>query len=436
MRLVPAALCIVAAGAASGQLYDAHECGSDPVNWAKAQLSALDPTDPQVAARFEELLDLYWTDPGNRWCSPTGRANTGWGHDKGLMYFALYDAGRVYLELERSGVRFSDAQTGKFRDVLLDAIHAAENGTYFYFGKCNLYGGKVNIDNSCAEDDVSISKFMALVHNLFPDVESQAGGDNVLASLERSFFEKAFSTDYEHGGGLLVVGGEITLPNHGGPSWPYAAVNLIGANNARDAYLQGGNRVPEWYRNPNLLALFTALQLRALSDGSAFTDNCVLNSGVVVACNDPEGMNAVPTMLPAGRFVRATFGEQAFVPGLYTFEECGLDEMTSPDRANQYCSWNPGTLGLEILAVAGSPSLMDLRWLDAAGAEAYDVWWLGARVAAGIAGTDFTAYDVPCGTPLSYAVFARGARGRTLGGAWGTTAIDCSPRPARRRLRR
>ena len=79
---------------------------------------------------------------------------------------------------------------------------------------------------------------------------------------------------------------------------------------------------------------------------------------------------------------------------------------------------------------------MDLRWLGTEGAEGYDVWWLGSRVAAGVAGTDYTAQDVPCGTPLPYAVFARGARGRTLGGAWGTTEVECSPSPVRRRLQR
>jgi len=431
-----AALCALAPAWASCQLYDYHECGSDPVNWAKAEISALDPADPAAAARFEELLDLYWTDPGNRWCSPTGAANTGWGHDKGLMYFALYDAGRVWRELERSGVRFTEAQAAKLRAVFLDALAEAAGGTYYYFGKCNLFAGRVNFDNSCAEDDAAISKFVAVVRNLFPELAAEAGGDGALAALERRFFEKAYSTDYEHGGGLLVVDGEVTLPNHGGPSYPYAAVNIIGANNARDAYLLAGNGLPEWYRHPNLGALFRGLQTRALSDGSAFTDNCFLNSGSVVSCGDPGGMNAAPGMLPAGRFVRAVFGEEAFTGGLYTFERCDTDDLPLPDRLNQYCAWNPGTLRLGVLPVAGSPWVIDVRWLAAEGAAGYDLWWLGARVAAGLTDTSHAITEVPCGVPLGYAVFARGARGRTLGGEWGATEVVCSPRPVREHLLR
>jgi len=430
------ALCVLAAQAASAQLYDPHECGSDAVNWAKARISALDPADPGVAAEFETLLDLYWTDPEDRWCSPTGLPNTGWGHDKGLMYFALYDLGRVWRELEWSGVRFSDAQTAKMQAVLLDATEAAAGGTYYYFGKCNLYAGKVNTDNSCSEDDMSISKFLALAHNLFPEVAELAGGGAAVSALERRFFEKAYSTDYEHGGGLLVVDGEVTLPNHGGPSYPYAAVNIIGANNARDTYLIAGNGLPEWYRHPNIEALFRGLQMRALPDGSAFADNCVLNSGAVVSCDDPEGMDAVPGMLPAGRFVRAVFGEEAFTGGLYPFERCDTGALPLPDRLNQYCGWNPGTLPLDVLVVAGSPSAMDLRWLPAEGAVGYDVWWLGARAAEATAATEYAVTDVPCGTPLGYAVFARGTRGRTLGGAWGTTEVVCAPRAVRPHLHR
>ncbi len=434
-RLV-AALCLFAAHGTECQLYDAHECGSPPVNWAKAQISALDPADPQAADRFEQLLDLYWTDPWDRWCSPTGQANTGWGHDKGLMYFALYDLGRVYRELEWSGVAFSADQTRKLQAVFADAVQLAASGTYYYYGKCNLYGGKVNIDNSCGEDDESISKFLAMIHNLFPEMAQSAGGGSAVASLERAFFEKAFSTDYEHGGGLLVADGEVTFPNHGGASWPYAGINLIGANGARDTYLIAGNPFPDWYGDANARELFGGLQRHAMPDGSAFTANCVLNNGTAVACDDPGIMNAVPGMVPAGRFVRAAFGDGAFAPGLYTFERCDLAAISLPDRVNEYCSWNPGTVPLEVLTAASSPSVMDLRWLGADGAHGYEVWWLGARVATGITDTSYAFESVPCGTPLEYAVFARGDRGRTLGGEWGTTSVECTPSQVRRRLQR
>lgn len=436
LRRAFAGLCLLAAAAARGQLYDAHECGSPPVNWAKAEISALDPADPEVAGKLEQLLDLYWTDPGDRWCSPTGLANTGWGHDKGLMYFPLYDLGRVYRELEWSGVRFSDTQVAKLGDVLLDAARVASDGTFYYFGKCNLYGGRVNIDNSCGEDDESISRFFALLRNLFPEVAARAGGADALAALERAFFEKAFSIDYEHGGGLLVVDGEVTFPNHGGANWPYAGVTLIALNGARDTYLIAGNPFPDWYANPVALALFRGLQAHAFPDGSAFTDNCVLNNGTAVPCSDPGNMDAVPGMIPAGRFIRAAFGDGAFVPGLYTFERCDLAALPRTDRANEYCAWNPGTLPLGLLTAASAPSLLDLRWLEAADALGYEVWWLGERVATGVTGTDITFENVPCGMPLAYAVFARGVRGRTLGGAWGTTTAECSARPVRRTVRR
>ncbi len=418
------------------QLYDAHECGSDPVNWVKAEISALDPADVGVAARFERLVDLYWADPAGRWRSPTGAPDTGWGHDKGLMYFALYDAAMVYRELEWSGVVFSDAQTRKFEEILLDAGRAAANGTFYYFGKCNLYGGRVNIDNSCAEDDESISKFLAALHNVFPRVAERLGGADTVAALERRFLERAFSTDYENGGGLLIIDGEIVLPNHGGRSDPYAGVNLIGLNNARDTYLLAGNPLPAWYAHPNALVLFRALQTKALPDGSAFTDDCVLNNGRLVPCNDPGGLNAVPAMLPAGRFVRAVFGDAAFAPGLFTFEECALAEIAGADRANQYCTWNPGVLPLAVLAIPAAPSLIDIRWLPVDGARAYDVWGPAGRVATARPDTDFTFVEATCGDPFRYAVYARGDRGRVLGGSWGSTLMECAPRAARRHLAR
>ncbi|MFI5167637.1 MAG: hypothetical protein ACHQQS_13550 [Thermoanaerobaculales bacterium] len=436
MWLIAVALCFMVAVTASAQRYDAKECGSNPVNWVKAQFAALDPGRADVAAEFEALTDLYWSDPANRWCSPSGQPNTGWGHDKGLMYFALYDAGRTYLELTCAGATFSPRQQAKFRAVLLDALQAAMDGSFYYFGQCNLYRGRVNIDNSCAEDDESISKFLALIHNLFPEVAEQVGGETVVAARERSFYEKAFSTDYEHGGGLRLVNGAVTQPNHGGASWPYAGVNLTGANNARDTYLLAGKPVPDWYRNANALALFHELQTKALPDGSAFATDCRLNSGKVVPCNDPGEMNAVPTMLPAGRFVRATFGDQAFTPGLYTFERCDLSRITDPNRANQYCDWNPGVLQLGIVTNLSPPSQMNIRWHHVEGAERYDVWWLGARVKAGIAATDTIVENVPCDTPLTYAVYARDKRGRTLGGASGTTSKACVSRPARAHLGR
>ncbi len=436
MRTLVGALAMLLAVAAEAQLYDARECGSDPVNWVKAELSAFGPADPDVAASFERLVDLYWADPDNRWCSPTGATGTGWGHDKGLMYFALYDAGLVYWELVWSGVEFSEVQTSKLEGIFLDAGQAAANGSFYYFGKCNLYAGKVNIDNSCAEDDESISKFLAMVHNLFPRVADRLGGDTVVTSLERRFLEKAFSTDYEHGGGLLILDGDVVLPNHGGPNVPYVGVNLIGLNNARDTYLLAGSPVPDWYGHPNALALFRQMQTKALPDGSAFTDDCVLNSGRVVPCNDPGSMNAVPTMLPAGRFVRAVFGDQAFAPGLYTFEECDLSRIADPDRANQYCGWNPGALPLSILAIPSSPALIQIRWLAAEGARHYDVWGQDRRVASGVTGTDYTFQGIPCGIPFSYAVYARNERGRILGGAWGSAQLACAPRPVRRHLTR
>ena len=436
MRTLPAALAILVAATAGAQLYDARECGSDAVNWAKAEFSALDPADPGVAATFERLIDLYWVDPADRWCSPTGASGTGWGHDKGLMYFALYDAGLVYWELVWSGVEFSEEQTGKLEGILADAGQAALNGSFYYFGTCNLYRGRVNIDNSCAEDDESISKFLAMVKNLFPRVADRLGGDALVTSLERQFLEKAFSTDYEHGGGLLLLNGEVVLPNHGGPSIPYAGVNIIGLNNARDTYLLSGHPLPNWYAHANALSLFRQMQTKALPDGSAFTDDCLLNSGRVVPCNDPGGMNAVPTMLPAGRFVRAVFGDQAFRPGLYAFEACDPSTIDAPDRANQYCGWNPGTLPLRILPIPGWPALIDIRWLAAEGANQYDVWAQTGRIASGVTDTSYTFQGVPCGVPFSYAVYARGTRGRILGGAWGSLQLECAPRPVRRHLAR
>ena len=59
MRQLFAALCMLMASVAVGQLYDARECGNSAINWAKEQISALDPVDPLVAAQFEQLLDLY-----------------------------------------------------------------------------------------------------------------------------------------------------------------------------------------------------------------------------------------------------------------------------------------------------------------------------------------------------------------------------------------
>ena len=104
-------------------------------------------------------------------------------------------------------------------------------------------------------------------------------------------------------------------------------------------------------------------------------------------------------MLPAGRFVRAVFGDQAFAPGLYTFEECDLSRIADPDRANQYCGWNPGALPLSILAIPSSPALIQIRWLAAEGARHYDVWGQDRRVASGVTGTDYTFQGIPCGIP-------------------------------------
>jgi hypothetical protein len=228
----------------------------------------------------------------------------------------------------------------------------------------------------------------------------------------------------------------VVLPNHGGPNAPYAGVNLIGLNNARDTYLLAGNPLPGWYGHPNALAVFRQMQTRALPDGSAFTDDCVLNSGRVVPCNDPEIMNAVPTMLPAGRFVRAVFGDQAFAPGLFTFEECDPSKIADLDRVNQYCGWNPGVLPLSILAIPGPPAFMDIRWLAVEGSRQYDVWGQDRRIASGVTDTDYTFQGVPCGIPFSYAVYARGERGRILGGAWGSNQLACAPRLVRRHLTR
>ncbi len=434
MRLTGAAVAVLmVALPCAAQLYDARECGSDPVNWVKAQFSGLDPADPDVAARFEHLVDLYWEDSAAHWCSPTGAVGTGWGHDKGLMYFALYDAAMIYQELTRSGVVFSPTQTHKFEDILFDGGMEAANGRYYYFGTCNLYEGRVNIDNSCAEDDESISKLLAVIHNLFPRVTERLGGRAAVMALEKSFLEKAFSTDYANGGGLLLIDGEVVLPNHGGRNDPYAAINLIGLNNARDAYLLAGHPLPDWYANPNAAALFRSLQTTALPDGSAFTDDCVRNDGKVVACNDPRNMNAVPTMLPAGRFVRAVFGESAFTPGLFTFEKCDLAVIAQVDRANQYCAWNPGQVPLQLLAITATATL-EIRWLDVDGAGTYDVWGPSGRVAADVRGREFIFANVPCDTPFTYSVYAFGERGRVLGGAWGSTLFECTTRRARRHL--
>jgi hypothetical protein len=420
-------LCLLLAGLASAQLYDVHECGGVAVNWAKQRIAAIDPADARAAERFERLLDLYWTDPAGRWCSATGARDTGWGREKGLAYFALYDLGRTYRELERAGVRFSARQREKLDAVLRIATEEAAGGTYYYFGVCNLYRGRVNRDNSCGEDDMSIAKFLAMVRNLFPAIAARCGGEAAVETQERRFFDKAFSSDYRHGGGLCVIRGELTLPNHGGPSWPYAAINLISANNARDTYLLAGKPLPAWYRHPNVVALFAGLQAHALPDGSAFTDDCTLNRGSAVPCNDPGLMDAEPMMVPAGRFVRAVFGDAGFLPGLFTFERCDEAAIGSLDRINQYCNWNPGTLPLGVVASAAPGSALELRWTAMDGARAFDVWLAGRRVAAALRRTDYIAARPPCNRPLLYAVYARGAKGRTLGGEWGLATTHCTP---------
>jgi hypothetical protein len=414
--------------------YDLAGCGSGPANWVKNEFSALDPADPQAAPKFEGLVDAYWTDPNHQWCSPDGRQGTGWGQ-KGLSYFETAACIKTYKKLLGAGVQFSPVQAGKLEAVWVDALKSFRDGKFYYYGPCNGWNGRTNIDDGCGEDDASIIRSIALGWNTFPDATNSVLSDEEILALLKKFFDKLTSTDYANGGDLMTdEQGNVWLPNHGGPNVPYSLIALIEVRQAWLAFIETGKVPPEFLKSDVLLAMFHWCQKHALEDGSAFTSDCYRNSdpqNATLPCNDPGVADAVPTILPGGNYIDPFWGDGGFLPGKFRFTTCDLSLVNKQGnfdegRADEFCRWNPGRINLSLLTVFTPPSFLDLKWLvpDNMGAVTFDVWDLNGRVAQGLGDDAFTFSNMPCGA-FGFSVYVVSG-GQIVGGDWGTTQVNCS----------
>jgi hypothetical protein len=207
---------------------------------------------------------------------------------------------------------------------------------------CGLYKG-----NTCSEDFISYAMVLAAARNLYPDVAARFGVAT-LDALEQRYLEAAFASD--HGFyGLVVeradwdIRQETKLYNHNLESPVYAAILLMHANNARYTYLVAGNPVPAFYAAENAAALFAWLQPKAISPTELSSD-CHDLAGSTVSCADPVA-NAIPGVLPAGRFVHAVLGAGALLSDRFTFET--YDPTYRSGYFNQfrrlfYDTYNPG----------------------------------------------------------------------------------------------
>ncbi|HVN76057.1 MAG TPA: hypothetical protein VMT19_07045 [Thermoanaerobaculaceae bacterium] len=370
--------------------------------------------DADVAA-LQYVADRYYL-----FSAGDGTWGNGW-----LSKFVVYDLGVRAFELRS---QLPGALAEQIDRIMEDAV---DERTFRVDTSCGI-----DPWNSCSEDFGSMLKAVATVRQLFPNVVARVG-DGALRLLEEEYFRLAFST--EAGTYALTVqtspidgNAYVMMNNHGGQSAVYGGVLLIELANAFYAYWLAGTPLPEFYRDPAVLAtiasLFGWLQLTATPDGRSYVNGCLDARGEIGPCDDPGVSSAIPRFIPAGRVARVLLGEGAFLPGRYDFRAFdptyGAGNCWNRGRRLQYGARNPDWVPVRVSPAAP----LALEWEAQADATRYEVWGPGGRVAS----TDsprFTFAEVPAGA-FDVGVVARGGEYDRA------TGVGFSPVDGRRVARR
>lgn len=351
-------------------------------------------------------------------------AGTSLGFKWGTGWLAKHIAAVYAMRARELWDELEEGDRAGVRAVLIDAVN---EGT-FAIDNCGVRG------NSCAEDFASMFVLAAIVRNQYPDVAAVVG-EEALRNLEEKYFKITFTVvngDFSLNREQSAIDGGwyVLMQNHAHQSAVYSSILLTQIGNAAYSYLLSGNEIPSYYRKgeyaDNVRSLFAWLQTTALTDGTGFVIGCREITGNVVACNDPQFANTIPGYIPGGRVIALLYGEMAFTPGLYRFEDADPSYQggnSSAGRVYQYQRKNARHLDVGLVASVSQSSLMaqwsPLSVRQAGGGvehqeEVYDVWGDVERVGT----TTETSFAVPtpqAWTRVSYGVVVKNPQGEVLG---------------------
>jgi len=398
---------------------------NNDMSWLKrADFGAAEANDYiDLIAKADVTALQYVMDKYYLFSSGEGTWGNGW-----LSKFVAYDLGERGRELYS---QLSAPQREQLNRIVEDAV---DEETFRVDMTCG-----VDYWNSCAEDFGSMNKLASEARKSFPEVVARVGNEQLLR-LEEKYYKLAWST--KHGSYALTVqrspidGNWYAMPNnHGDQSAVYALINFTQIGNALYPYWLAGKPIPEFYRDPEVLAnirsVFSWLQMTSTPDGQSFINGCLNVRGEVGPCNDPDVSNAIPRFIPGGRGVEILLlGKEAFRPDLYDFRQfdsswdggnCG-----NMGRKLQFGVRNPDWMDLRVLAVA--PALT-IGWDVQADAVRYDIWGPEGKIASTVE-TTYTFGSVPGGT-FQFGVVVVGSDQRVKGVGFSSVEI---PRIIRRRL--
>ncbi len=352
-------------------------------------------------------------------------AGTSLGFKWGTGWLAKHIAVVYAMRARELWNQMDEADRAGVNAVLADAVKEST----FVIDNCGAPG------NSCVEDFASMFVLAAIVRNQYPEVVAVVGGQT-LRDLEEKYFKITFTTS---NGNFSVTREQSAIDgkwyavagNHGHQSAVYSAILLTQLGNAMYSYLSSGHEIPSYYRvgeyAENVRSLFAWLQTTALTDGTGFAIGCREITGNVVACNDPQFANTIPGYIPGGRVVALLYGEMAFTPGLYRFEDADPSYTggnASAGRVYQYQQKNVRWLNVGLTATVASSSTLVAQWeLPAArqmggATEIYDVWMnnkVGTTTANSFAITPPASW-----TKISYGVVVKDKVGNVTGFQFGT----------------
>lgn len=283
-----------------GNVWTRATSGSGEANYWVDQLGFAD------VAAVQDALNHYYTQ------CPAGTSER-WGDG----WLSKFVANLLAVRGWNCWSQLDQQQQSQLVDVMSDAVNES---TFRLDSSCGL-----DQWNSCSEDFVSFLSLISRVKNFYPQVVERVGA-NYLNNLEQKYLHLVFTTDdgyYSLVHEQTLDGVHTLMHNHGEQSAVYSGALLMYTNLAIESYSLAGNRVPLYFVSSEVVSnvrdMFSWMQTLSTSDGSAFLANCMNYQGNLVSCGDVTVTNAIPQVIPAGRFIHNLFGDGGFIAGMYEY---------------------------------------------------------------------------------------------------------------------